>query len=271
MESQRQHTEWSARVESFARDAAPRTRPFAAALVDLVPPPRDGHVLDVATGTGLVAVEAAKRVGPGGSVVATDFVSEWEPHVAVTAAEAGVENVRFATMPAEALDVADESFDVVYCQFGLMFVPDPVAALREMRRVLRPGGRLGVAVWSVPEKVGIFLVSRIVSPALPQEGELPLSPLGMGAPGLLEGLVAEAGFRDIEVHLVTRHYEIDDAEAEWQRWSAEPISPISRGLRELPAHEQQRLHDEVVAAFESFRDGRVIRVPSEAIVVTASR
>jgi SAM-dependent methyltransferase len=204
-------------------------------------------------------------------VVATDFVSEWEPHVADTAAEAGVENVRFATMPAEALAVADESFDVVYCQFGLMFVPDPVAALRDMRRALRPGGRLGVAVWSTPEKVGIFLISRIVAPALPQEDEPPLSPLGMAAPGLLEGLVAEAGFRDIEVHLVTRHYEIDDAEAEWQRWSAEPISPISRGLRELPAHEQLRLRDEVVAAFESFRDGGVIRVPSEAIAVTASR
>jgi SAM-dependent methyltransferase len=182
-----------------------------------------------------------------------------------------VENVRFATMPAEALDVADESFDVVYCQFGLMFVPDPVAALRDMRRALRPGGRLGVAVWSTLEKVGIFLVSRIVSPALPQEGEPPASPLGMAAPGLLEGLVSEAGFRDSDVQLVTRHYDIADPEAEWQRWSADPISPISRGLHELPESERERLRGEVIAAFESFRVGEVIRVPSEAIVVTASR
>jgi ubiquinone/menaquinone biosynthesis C-methylase UbiE len=134
-------------VESFARDAAPRTRPFAAALVDLAPP-RNGPVLDVATGTLLVAVEAARRVGPGGTVVATDFVAAWAPHVAAMAAEAAVEIVRFATMPAEALDFSDETFDVVYCQFGLMFMPDPIAALRETRRVLRPGGRLGVAVWS---------------------------------------------------------------------------------------------------------------------------
>ena len=265
-------SEWAARVEGFARDAAPRLRPFASALVELVPPPRGGIVLDVATGTGIVAVEAARRVGPHGSVLATDFIAEWEPHVLTTAAEAGVANVRFAAMSAEALDLPDASFDVVYCQFGLMFVADPVGALREMRRVLRPGGRLGVAVWSVPEKVGIFLISRIVGPALPPSEEAPLpSPLGMGAPGLLEGLVVEAGFRDVEIHPVTRHDEIADPEAEWQRWSEDPVSPFARGWRTLPAHEQRRLHDEVITAFESFRDGAVIRVPSEAIVVTASR
>ena len=271
-DAMQQQSEWTARVESFARDAAPRTRPFAAALVRLVPPPRDGRVLDVATGTGLVAVEAARIVGADGSVLATDFVPEWQPHVLATAAEGEVANVRFAAMPAEALDLPDTSFDVVYCQFGLMFVPDPVGALREMRRVLRPGGTLGVAVWSVPEKVGIFLISRIVAPALPTtEGDAPLSPLGMGAPGLLESLVTEAGFRDVEVHLVTRHYEVADAEAEWQRWSADPISPISQGLRKLPERERDRLHDVVIAALESFRRDGIIQVPSEAIVVTATR
>lgn len=272
MASQQQRADWIARVEGFARDAAPRLRPFAAALVDLVPPPRDGSVLDVATGTGIVAVEAARRAGPHGSVVASDFIAEWEPHVRSTAAQAGVANIRFATMPADALALPDAAFDVVYCQFGLMFMPDPDAALREMRRVLRPGGRLGVAVWSVPEKVGIFLITRIVAPALPPaEGEPSPSPLGMGAPGLLDGLVTDAGFRDVSVHLVTRHYEIADAEAEWQRWSADLASPIAQGLRQLPAGEQRRLHAEAIAAFESFRDGEIIRVPSEAVVATASR
>nr|MBA2596351.1 class I SAM-dependent methyltransferase [Chloroflexia bacterium] len=166
------------------------------ALVELEPPPLGGRVIDVATGTGLVAVEAANRVGPTGTVLATDFIPEWEPHVAAAAADAGVTNVAFATMPAESLAVPDASFDVVYCQFGLMFMPDPIGALQEMLRVLRPGGRLGIAVWSVPEKVGVFLISRIVAPALPPaEGEPPPSPMGMGAPGMVEQLVTAAGFQ----------------------------------------------------------------------------
>jgi SAM-dependent methyltransferase len=272
MVSERRRAEWTERVERFAEHAAPRTRPFAEALVSLVPPPLAGRVLDVATGTGLVAVAAAQRVGPDSSVLATDFIPDWAPHVAAAAADAEVTNVRFAVMAAEALDVPDASFDTVYCQFGLMFVPEPVAALREMRRGLRPEGRLGIAVWSVPEKVGLFLIPRIVGPALPPPSvEPPPSPMSMGEPGLIEGLVAEAGFRDVQAQTITRDHEFTDPEAEWQRWSADMSTPDGGGFAALPERERQRLHDEVIAAFEPFRDGVMWRVPSEAIVVTATR
>jgi len=270
LQRERRRAEWTERVERYARDAAPQTRPFAEALVTHLPPPVGGRALDVATGTGLVAAEAAKRVGPDGSVLATDFLPAWKRFVHETATEAGVTNVTFAAMPAEALDLPDASFDVVYCQFGLMFVPEPVRALREMRRVLRPGGRLGVAVWSVPEKVGIFLIPRIVAPALPPiSGEAPPSPMSMGAPGLIEELVAEAGFQDIVTDLVTISHEIDDPELAWRVWSEDTSTPAGAGLVSLSAGERQRLHDEVIAALESFRAGGSVLVPSEAIVVTA--
>jgi SAM-dependent methyltransferase len=270
--SDRRRAEWTERVERYARDASPRTAPFAVALVELLPPPVDAHVLDVATGTGLVAVEAARRVGPRGAVLATDFLPAWEPFVHATASAARVTNVTFASMPAEALALPDASFDVAYCQFGLMFVPEPLRALREMRRVLRPGGRIGVAVWSVPEKVGIFLIPRIVAPALPPTtGEAPPSPMSMGAPGLIEEMVAEAGFRDVVRHSVTISYEVADAENEWQRWRETFSMPDGGGLERLPTHVQQQLHDDVIAAFVSFQDGDTIRVPSEAILVTATR
>ena len=259
-------------MERYAQRSAPRLRPFAAALVNLLPPPAGGRILDVATGTGLVAVEAARRVGPDGTVLATDFLAAWEPHVRNTAAEAGVTNITFAAMPAEALDLPAASFDVVYCQFGLMFVPEQDRALREMRRMLRPGGRIGIAVWSVPENVGLFLVSRIVGPALPPvEGEAPPSPMGMGAPGLIEGLMAEAGLSEIVTHRVTLFHEIADPETEWAAWCEDFATPDGGGLASLPESEQQRLHDEVIAALERLRDGDVVRVPSEAIVVTATR
>jgi len=270
--SARRRAEWTERVERYARDAAPRTSPFAEALVELLPPPVGARVLDVATGTGLVAVEAARRVGPRGAVLATDFLSAWEPFVRATASAGRVTNVTFASMPAEALTLPEASFDVAYCQFGLMFVPEPLRALREMRRVLRPGGRVGIAVWSVPEKVGLFLIPRIVAPSLPPTiGEPPPSPMSMGAPGLIEDLVAEAGFRDVVRHSVTISHDVADPELEWQQWRENFAMPDGGGLEHLPEHVQQRLHDDVIAAFKPFQDGDAVRVPSEAILVTASR
>jgi SAM-dependent methyltransferase len=270
--SERRRAEWTERVERYARDAAPRTYPFAEALVALLPPAVGAHVLDLATGTGLVAVEAARRVGPRGSVLATDFLPAWEPFVRSTASAARVANVMFASMPAEALALPDESFDVAYCQFGLMFVPEPLRALREMRRVLRPGGRIGISVWSVPEKVGLFLIPRIVAPALPPTtGEASPSPMSMGAPGLIEDMVAEAGFCDVVRHTVTIFHDIADPEIEWQQWRENFAMPDGGGLERLPAHVQQQVHDDVIAAFASFQDEDTIRVPSEAILVTASR
>jgi SAM-dependent methyltransferase len=270
--SDRRRAEWTERLERYAKDAAPRTYPFAVALVEHLPPPVGARVLDVATGTGLVAVEAARRVGSRGSVLATDFLSAWEPFVRTTASAARVANVMFASTPAEALALPDVSFDVAYCQFGLMFVPEPIRALREMRRVLRPGGRIGISVWSVPEKVGLFLIPRIVAPALPPTtGEAPPSPMSMGAPGLIEDLVAEAGFCDVVRHSVMISHDIADPEIEWQQWRENFAMPDGGGLELLPAHVQQQLHDDVIAAFVSFQDRDTIRVPSEAILVTASR
>jgi ubiquinone/menaquinone biosynthesis C-methylase UbiE len=270
MTSEQRRAEWAARVERYAENAVVKNQPFAAAMVEWIAPPAGSHVLDIATGPGVVAVEAARRVGAGGSVLATDFLPDWEPYVMQAAAAAGVTNVRFATMPAEALLLPDASFDVVLCQFGLMFVPEPDRALREMFRVLRPGGRLGVAVWSVPGKVGIFLVPTIIGRALPLPTGSP-SPMSMGEPGLIARLLTEAGFRDVRAQAVTRLHDITDPEAEWRSWADDQASPIGRALADAPAHDRQRLYDEAMAELEQFREGDRLRVPSEAIFATGTR
>lgn len=263
---------WASRVTTFAREGAQNTRFYAAALVDLVAPGEGAHVLDIATGTGVVAVAAARRVGPAGKVVATDFVAEWAPYVADTAAEAGVANVTFEVMSAEALALPDAAFDAVFCQFGLMFVPDKLLALREMRRVLMPGGTLGLAVWSVAERVGIFTVAGMIGAALPPPpGPPPPSPLSLGEPGLIERLVMEAGFREVTARPFTHFYDVPSAEAEWERWTADSSNPMTARLVELPVAERDALRERVLAALEARRVGDVIRISSEAIFVTARR
>jgi SAM-dependent methyltransferase len=268
--SDRIRRQWEERVVRYARDSAPKLRQFALALVDLVPPPASGKVLDVATGTGTVAIEAGHRVGAAGTVVATDFLVAWEPLVREAATEASLTNLDFVSMPAEALAFPDETFDVVYCQFGLMFFSDQKRALREMRRVLRPSGRIGISVWSVPERVAFFLVPNVVGPSLPPPAEPFPSPMSMGTPGLVAALVAGAGFRDVTVHHVVRHHVVADPEQEWRAWTEDLATPLASGLASLPETEQAQVHDRAVSALEEFRDGEVLKLPSEVIVVTAT-
>ena len=270
---ERMRRDWRARYRHYAERAAPKNRPFAELLVAAVRPAPGERVLDVATGPGVVALAAARAVGPTGSVVATDLVPEWGEVVAEESAREGLANVAFETMGAEELALPDASFDVALCQFGLMFVPDPVRALREMRRVLRPGGRLGVAVWSTPEKVAHFLVTRIVLAAAPPPpaAERGPSPLDLGEPGLIERLVGEAGFGEIAVGRETREHVVADPEEEWRQRLEEPASVPARALAGLPEGERRRLHDAAIAALEGYRRDGAIRLPSEAVLVTAVR
>lgn len=269
---EQQRAEWAARTESFAREGAPKTKPIGEAFAAIMQLRSGERVLDIATGTGTAAIAAAKLVGPSGAVVATDFVAEWEPHVLATAAEAGVSNVTFAVMPAQALALPDASFDVVLCQFGIMLMTERLQALREMRRVLRPGGRLGIAVWSVPERVGLFQIMGIIGAALPPPvGEQPPGPTSLGAPGLLEDLLADGEFHDIVVERRTFTFEVESGESEWQRLTAEQANPMMPGLFELSPQKREEVHQQVVAALEARRVGDVILIENEVVFGVATR
>jgi SAM-dependent methyltransferase len=262
---------WEACYQNYAERAVPQTARAAAALVNMVPPPSGGKVLDVASGPGVVALVAAKAVGPSGKVVATDLMPKWQPIIERACADAGLTNCSFRQMGAEALEFADNSFDIVYCQFGLMFVPEPVRALREMRRVLRPGGRLGIVVWSTAENVPCFHPPRIIgriAPPLPDDKTLP-TPLALGAPGLIEGMVAEAGFDQItaEHHTVETH--IPDPETYWQELVRGADERLASALAGINDAEYDQLHRQVIDFLEGFRQGDEIRLPNQAIFVSA--
>ena len=127
---------------------APIMRPFAITTLDLLGLAGGAarlRLLDVAAGTGVVAIEAARR---GAEVLATDFAPGMVEVMRRRFATEGLD-ARAEVMDGQALSLDDESFDLGTSTFGLIFFPDPLAGLRELRRVLRPGGRAGIASWDM--------------------------------------------------------------------------------------------------------------------------
>jgi SAM-dependent methyltransferase len=216
----------------------------------------------------------ASLVGPSGRVLATDLAAEWGEPVAERCAEAGLANVEFRTMGAEQLDLPDTCVDVAVCQFGLMFVPDPVQALREMRRVLRDGGRLGVSVWSTADRVPCHgAIQQLLAPFQPQlpPGQQLPTPLSLAAPGLIERHVGAAGFRDVAVQRHTFDVVYPSPLEYWRSRTESAPPHLRSALNRLTQAERERLERDVLDGLEQYRRGEAIHFPSEAIYVTAIR
>jgi ubiquinone/menaquinone biosynthesis C-methylase UbiE len=127
------------------------------------------RVLDIASGTGLVTFAAARAVGPEGRVLGIDVSRRMVALARERSQRLEMTNCSFAAMGAEALTLPDATFDVVLCTLGLMYVPDPGLALREMRRVLRPGGRVAIAVWGERSRCGWSALFPIVDAEVESE------------------------------------------------------------------------------------------------------
>ena len=171
--------------------------PWAAALLDHAGVQPADRVLDVACGTGTVARQAAVRVGPGGAVSALDLNPAMLA-VAVGSAAPERPQIDWHHGSAQNLPFADAAFSAVLCQQGLQFFPDPVAALREMRRVLEPGGRVALLVSQGIESNPLYGQLNEVGRRLIG---VPIyaAPFSLGDPQRLEAMLTEAGFSEISV------------------------------------------------------------------------
>ena len=135
--------------------------PWALLLLDECNLRPNAAVLDVATGPGTVARVAAKRIGPGGRVVATDIS---RPKLDVANSKPSLPDaapITYIESPAAPLGVENAAFDFVVCQQGLQFFPDRLAALREMRRALKPRGQLAITAWSHIEDNPFYAASAL--------------------------------------------------------------------------------------------------------------
>jgi ubiquinone/menaquinone biosynthesis C-methylase UbiE len=237
-----------------------------AALLSLASLEPGDRVLDIACGTGLVSFGAARAVGPEGHVLGIDLSERMVDAAERRARDLHLSNCSFSRMDAETLALPDASFDVVLCALGLMYMPDPEEAVREMRRVLRPGGRVALAVWGERSKCGWSAVFPIVAKEVASE----VCPLffRLGQQDALARLCAEAKFEAVSDRRITTTLTFADAiEACDAAFVGGPVALAwSRFNEEVRARVRARYRDSI----ESWREGHGYRVPGEFVIATAT-
>lgn len=224
-------------------------------------------VLDVACGTGLVSLQAARTVGPLGHVLGVDLSGQMVEAAGRRAVGCGLLNVDFARMDGETLDLPDAGFDAALCALGLMYMPEPEQALREMRRVLRPGGRVGLAVWGERARCGWSAVFPIVDAEVTSE----VCPLffRLGQEGLLAGLCEQAGFHAVTQHRMTATLAYADA---GQACDAAFVGgPVALAWARFGPDVRERVRARYLEAIAPWREGGAYRVPGEFVLVSALR
>lgn len=256
---------WDQRADELERSTAP----VRSALIAALAPTGTDRVLELAGGIGALGRELASLVR---EVVCTDVAPGMVAAAARRAAEAGLENITCELADAQALRFDRGSFDAVACQFGLMLMPDPGAALAEARRVLRRGGRLAVATWGAPQE-NLRLLA--IGAALLQHGHaVTRDPTGPGGvfslsdPDVLRSQLEAAGFADVAVAtvgLVSTYARFEDY---WERNTATG-APLQRALDRLSPEELDAVRETCRRACGHLRTDEGYRFTGQALVASA--
>jgi len=250
------------RYETLWQAQLSRAQTDMLALADL----RAGAaVLDVACGTGLVTFSAAHAVGAQGQVLGIDLSGLMVEAAAAHASKNGLQNTRFSRMDAQSLALPDAGFDVVLCALGLMYIPDPEQALREMRRVLRPGGRLALAVWGERSRCGWSSVFPIVDAEVASD----VCPLffQLGQPDNLASLCIRAGFDTLTQRRVAASLVYTDEDDACD--AALVGGPVALAWSRFGDDARARVRGRYLESLAPWRYAQGYRVPAEFVIVSA--
>jgi len=257
---------WNKFSARYTKVVLPEFRPFGRRLIEIAGVNRGMWVLDVATGPGEPALTIARRVGPSGVVVGVDFSPTMLRRARARARSLGLRNALFREMDAERLAFDDMTFDRVCCRFGLMLMPDAERALAEMRRVLVPGGRIAVAVWSAQSKVNTL---GIVRRALERYDAFD-PPAGapdffrFGKAGAVERALRAAGFRQVRTERLTVEWVFKGPVEFWDSMKQGPS--LRRVLSRVPPTIRRAVKEDVFRALEKFQRHGRLRIPNEAVL-----
>ena len=230
-------------------------------------------MLELACGAGGVGIAAAELVGPAGEVVLSDVAAEMTAIAAARAAALGLANVRTLTLDLDDLAQPDQAYDVVLCREGLMFSLDPDHAVAGIRRVLRPGGRVAVAVWGprarnpwlavVFDAVGAVLGAPVPPPGIP-------GPFALEDPGRLGRLLTGAGLADVAVEevAVPLHDHSFDA---WLTRTTALAGALAKRLAMLDDPARRELRARLTEAVRPYATPDGLEFPGVSLVASGRR
>lgn len=260
---------WTRRHETISRFGAP----VSAWMLDAVSLQPGQRVLELAAGLGETGMLAAELVAPMGGVIVSDHADTMLDGARARAVEMGLSNIEFQVIGAEWIDLPLASVDAVLCRWGYMLLADPSAALTETRRVLRPGGRVALAVWdAVQHNPWAFLPSlEMIERGLasaPSPGAP--GPFALGDPERLRELLAQAGFTEIDVQTLAIEQRYPSFGDCWET-TLDISHTFHNAVLGRPEAEIAEIRSGLAARLEPFSepDG-TLAIPGRTLVASAS-
>jgi SAM-dependent methyltransferase len=264
-------TQWERAASGWARwDAtvAAWMAPATEAMLAMAGVGTGMRVLDLASRAGSQTLQAARRVGPQGQVVANDMAEMMLHHAREHAHAAGLINVTTLVGAAEDLDVAAESVDAVICRLGLMLFAEPATALAVVRRALRPGGKVAVVVFTTP--AANPLMAHPMQILLHHAGKTPPAPghpgiFALGAPGVVVHLMRDSGFVGVEQRTVAVPLRMSSA-AQALAMMQEAFGAYRAVVSDCPEAVRVAAWAEVAETLRTFETATGFVAPAEVLV-----
>ncbi|HVS82390.1 MAG TPA: class I SAM-dependent methyltransferase [Pyrinomonadaceae bacterium] len=248
--------------------------PLTEALIEDAGISEGQTVLDVAGGAGEPSLTIAETVGSAGTVTCTDAVAEMVAAAEIEAHHRGLTNITFRQCVADSLPFESNSFDAVVSRLGVMFFPDPLAALREMMRVTKPGGPISLAVWHKNE---LNPFTRIVSEVVSRYIETPAAdPDAPGAfrfaePDKLASILKSSGAVGIRERVLHFRIEAPISPSEFWAMRSETSDTLREKLANLTTNQVVCVYQEVQKAVREFFPNDQMNFPAQMIIVTGKK
>ena len=248
--------------------------PVTQALIEAAQIARGSAVLDLATGPGEPALAIAEFVGTAGKVLGIDPVPEMVEAARREANRRGLSNATFVVAQAEALPAQTGSFDAAVSRFGVMFFPAPVNAIREMLRVLKPGGKIAFAVWYFAERNPFhYILSRIVERyvASPPPAEDAPDAFRYARPGKLRAIVSEAGAAEVSERVFQFTIRASVSLEEFWTLRTEMSESLRNKLAKLSSDQMAEVKRETLEALRAYSKAGAVSMPAEVLIVSGSK